>query len=215
MFRRSLPLCSLASVFVIGALLSADLQAAGEAVPASCLVCRHTDNDTDFVKCLSRCMAQKDGIGLTPIESDDVGQTLGRWTFKEDPNAGYGKAVRTATLDSDSAFRAFNRRVEPKLVLTRERTGQKRVFIDLEPAKVSPFEKPITVRINRDRVFQVPVRAAWSNHAFLIDDAEFYREIKHARRLTFTVETMGAMEETVHFETAGIRRVIRWLDGRD
>lgn len=141
MLRRSLLLSSLSFVLAAGT-LSADLRAgesADSTAPASCLTRRHTDKNPEFVKCLSQCMTQKDGIGLAPIETDDIRLTLRRWTFTESPDAGYGKAVKTAALDSNSAFRAFNRRVEPKLVLTRERSGQKRIYLDFIPAKLSPF----------------------------------------------------------------------------
>lgn len=211
LFRRSF-LGPLAAALLVTTLTPVAATAA-DAIPASCLVCRHTSSDTAFVKCLYRCLDRDDGIGLKPMEEDDR-PTLEGWTFKEDPHAGYGKAVRTATLESDSAFRAFTHRVEPKLVLTRERNGEKRVFLDLNPAKLSPFEKPVTVRINRSDVFTVPVKAVWSNHAFLIDDPDFIHRLRRARHVAFRVETMGSMQETVRFDTEEIRRVIRWLDGR-
>lgn len=201
-------------LLAFGALLSAAPHVtASDTIPASCLVCRHSSSDTSFVRCLFRCLDRDDGIGLKPMEENGRPRLDG-WSFKENPDAGYGKAVKTATLESDSAFLAFTHRVEPKLVLTRERNGEKRVFLDLNPAKLSPFEKPVTVRINRHDVFTVPVKAVWSNHAFLIDDPDFLRRLRHARHLAFTVETMGSMQEVVRFDTEEIRRVIRWLNGR-
>lgn len=207
MFRRSL----LTGLTLVLPLLASPAAQAIDAIPQSCLVCRHASGDASFVRCLYRCLEHGDGhIGLKPIEGPDIALT--DWTLKENTNASGTQAVRTATLEAEDSFDVFFDRVNPKLVLTREKDGTRRAFIDLNPVSLSVFEQKITVQFDNRPAMPISTTLVWNKHALRIDDRHFFTGLKHAQTVRVYLSVPGTSNQVLEFESDEFLDVLRWLN---
>ena len=116
-----------------------------DAIPASCLKCRQAPDDTAFITCLYECLADlktapgassgdasKSKTGTPSADSGKSGKKTqadglpafeGGWTVYDRPDAAEGDQARSAELLSRSAVSAFFQRVQPVLVLAKEKKG--------------------------------------------------------------------------------------------
>ena len=112
-----------------------------DAIPASCLKCRQSPDDTAFITCLYECLADlktapgassgdasKSKAGTPSTDSGKSGKKTqadglpafeGGWTVYDRPDAAEGDQARSAELLSRSAVSAFFQRVQPVLVLAK------------------------------------------------------------------------------------------------
>lgn len=152
-----------------------------DAIPASCLKCRQSPDDTAFITCLYECLADLKTAprrflgrrfeveGGTPstdsgksgkkTQADGLPAFEGGWTVYDRPDAAEGDQARSAELLSRSAVSAFFQRVQPVLVLAKEKKGDVHAFLNLEPAVVGSFSDRVLVQFDESRPRALPLRA--------------------------------------------------------
>lgn len=200
-----------------------------DAIPASCLKCRQAPDDTAFITCLYECLADlktapgassgdasKSKAGMPSADSGKSGKKTqadglpafeGGWTVYDRPDA--------AELLSRSAVSAFFQRVQPVLVLAKEKKGDVHAFLNLEPAVVGSFSDRVLVQFDEGRPRALPLRALMGGSAVLLQDKTFLKDLASARKLYVRLDLFGAPAQTMAFDLGDVKGVMKWLDEAD
>ena len=208
-----------------------------DAIPASCLKCRQSPDDTAFITCLYECLADlktapgassddasKSNAGTPSTDSGKSGKKTqadglpafeGGWTVYDRPDAAEGDQARSAELLSRSAVSAFFQRVQPVLVLAKEKKGDVHAFLNLEPAVVGSFSDRVLVQFDESRPRALPLRALMGGSAVLLQDKTFLKDLASARKLYVHLDLFGAPAQTMAFDLGDVKGVMKWLDEAD
>ena len=208
-----------------------------DAIPAFCLKCRQAPDDTAFITCLYECLADlktapgassgdasKSKAGTPSADSGKSGKKTqadglpafeGGWTVYDRPDAAEGDQARSAELLSRSAVSAFFQRVQPVLVLAKEKKGDVHAFLNLEPAVVGSFSDRVLVQFDEGRPRALPLRALMGGSAVLLQDKTFLKDLASARKLYVRLDLFGAPAQTMAFDLGDVKGVMKWLDEAD
>lgn len=219
----------LAPAALAGLLAYSGAASALDAIPASCLKCRQAKDDTAFISCLYECLADLKtppaaGHGAKGAEEEYAKQApsgtqadglpafAGGWTVYDRPEAQEGEQARSAELESRSAVTAFFQRVQPVLVLAKEKKGAVHAFLNVEPGAVGSFSDRVLVQFDKGKPRALPLRAFMGGSAVLLEDKSFLKDLKAAKTLYVRVDLFGAPAQTMAFELGDVQGVIKWLD---
>ena len=204
--------------------------AAIDAIPESCLKCRKAKNDASFVTCLYDCLSDLDriesdppAIGLKPMKPNQPGATkpgqiptIEGWHLKERPDAPEGKAIRTAELKSTTVINTFfHERIQPQLVLAKERGEAIRLFVDVNPGTIEGFSDRILIQFDDHPAKALPLRTVWNGHAVYLDNKELWKAARDAKKFYIRLPIFGLFEQTFEFDLKGIKKATRWLNHAD
>ena len=185
-----------------------------DAIPASCLKCKQAPDDTAFITCLYECLADlktapgassgdasKSKAGMPSADSGKSGKKTqadglpafeGGWTVYDRPEAQEGEQARSAELESRSAVTAFFQRVQPVLVLAKEKKGAVHAFLNVEPGAVGSFSNRVLVQFDKGKPRALPLRAFMGGSAVLLEDKTFLKDLASARKLYVRLDLFGA-----------------------
>ena len=196
-----------------------------DAIPASCLKCRQSPDDTAFITCLYECLADlKTAPGASSGDaskskagtpSTDSGKSGKKTQADGLPAFEGGDQARSAELLSRSAVSAFFQRVQPVLVLAKEKKGDVHAFLNLEPAVVGSFSDRVLVQFDESRPRALPLRALMGGSAVLLQDKTFLKDLASARKLYVRLDLFGAPAQTMAFDLGDVKGVMKWLDEAD
>ena len=202
-----------------------------DAIPASCLKCRQAADDTSFISCLYECLAdlktvpghdssadapqQAAGNSVGDKRDDGLPTFAGGWELFDEPNAGEGQQARSAELGSRNYVSAFFQRVQPVLVLAKERKNDVRVFLNIEPAVAGSFSDRVLVQFDDGKTRALPLRTVLGGSAVLLEDKTFLKDLKGAKTLYVRLDLFGAPAQTIAFNLGDVKGVMKWLDEAD
>ncbi len=200
-----------------------------DAIPASCLKCRQATDDTSFISCLYECLADlktvpgQDSSADAPQQASKSGKHSdnglptyeGGWELFDEPNAGEGQQARSAELGSRNYVSAFFQRVQPVLVLAKEKKNDVRVFLNIEPAVAGSFSDRVLVQFDEGKTRALPLRTVLGGSAVLLEDKTFLKDLKSAKILYVRLDLFGAPAQTIAFDLGDVKGVLKWLDEAD
>ena len=125
-----------------------------------------------------------------------------------------GKPLQEAA-QLGSAVSAFFQRVQPVLVLAKEKKGDVHAFLNLEPAVVGSFSDRVLVQFDEGRPRALPLRALMGGSAVLLQDKTFLKDLASARKLYVRLDLFGAPAQTMAFDLGDVKGVMKWLDEAD
>lgn len=117
--------------------------------------------------------------------------------------------------ESRSAVTAFFQRVQPVLVLAKEKKGAVHAFLNVEPGAVGSFSNRVLVQFDKGKPRALPLRAFMGGSAVLLEDKTFLKDLKAAKTLYVRVDLFGAPAQTMAFELGDVQGVIKWLEEGD
>lgn len=208
-----------------------------DAIPASCLKCRQASDDTAFVNCLYECLADlktapeastgdapkpkaettsaNSGKSEKKAQADGLPAFEGDWSVYDRPDAAEGDQARSAELQSRSTVSAFFQRVQPVLVLAKEKKGDVHAFLNLEPAVVGSFSDRVLVQFDEGRPRALPLRSLLSGSAVFLHDKTFLKDLASAKTLYIRLDLFGAPAQTMTFDLGDVKGILKWLDEAD